>query len=319
MRCGAQSKSSVSSEQLLFFILLYRQIIARDLEPAEFRERYIKYGFTPRIMSIFKSSTMEDIQEHFEALYEKCNLEIITSSTEDIFKFDTNITSYLLKVGPAIRADGTIRRSIREEEFVSVHVAREIMNVKKVELANQANKIVQSFHSCSTFRSAEGVIFEVIGHITLFRIRTSLHLRPLRSIQPRLFDLSHLKRRETINTTEPSFSQMKLEDDVYYQPIASNLAGIDSFAITNAQNTTILVMFQFTIRADHPIKTPFIKRLRQRAPKGAKMALVFVVPKVLSDKYKEQALRGDSNSSEKVMQYVCGLADEDLEVTMKPG
>ena len=49
------------------------------------------------------------------------------------------------------------------------------------------------------------------------------------------------------------------------------------------------------------------------------MALVFVVPNVLSDKYKEQALRGDSNSSEKVMQYVCGLADEDLEVTMKPG
>ena len=80
------------------------------------------------------------------------------------------------------------------------------MNVKKVELANQANKIVQSFHSYSTFRSAEGVIFKVIGHITLFRIRTSLHLRPLRSIHPRLFDLSHLKRRETINTTEPSFS-----------------------------------------------------------------------------------------------------------------
>ena len=105
----------------------------------------------------------------------------------------------------------------------------------------------------------------------------------------------------------------------------ANLPGIDSFAITKVEDVTFVIVFRFTILTNHPSNARIIRRLRQKVEEDVtrqrvEMALVFVVPSDLAGEYKEQAWSGGSKSfHEDVTQYVCGLADEDLEGAIKSG
>ena len=158
----------------------------------------------------------------------------------------------------------------------------------------------------------------MIGHSTLFRIHASLHLRTLQPSQPRPFDLSRLKRREAIDTAEASFTRLKLEDDVFYQWTTPKLPGIDSFVVMEDRST--VVMFQFTLHMKRSVNIQLIQRIRQKIGDGVEMVLVFVVPSDLADVYKEQVWSGNLGSlTRDVAQYVCGLAAEDLEETIRTG
>ena len=165
-------------------MLLYRHIITPTLGLSQFRYRAIKYGLTPRLMKRFSEDSEHELEVQFDTFIKDCYLELFTEPKKDMYRFATDISLYLMQVDPFVFEDGTVSRKLSMQRFVSTHVVERIMKVRKRELADEARKVVRSFSPRSALRSAEGELFKMIGHSTLFRIRASLHLRPLQPSQP---------------------------------------------------------------------------------------------------------------------------------------
>ena len=70
-------------------------------------------------------------------------------------------------------------------------------------------------------------------------------------------------------------------ENVYFRPLASNQAAIDSFVLSRFQGKPVVIMFQITIASSHDIITTGIDALRVMLPAGARGGLphlVFIVP-----------------------------------------
>jgi hypothetical protein len=170
-------------------------------------------------------------------------------------------------------------------------VAEHVVSLKR----NQLHSFYQSMMEVPSLKPAAGRVFEKLAHECFFRRRgskvsfgeaedpTESPIRPSAGfIIIRGEEFREL--RALGHTFHDPHSQKFLErrKNIYYQPLMTNQAAIDSLAYVKFGGEHHLLLFQMTVAGKHPIKAAGIESIHNILPGEAKKVknihLIFVVP-----------------------------------------
>ncbi|GBE89840.1 hypothetical protein SCP_1701650 [Sparassis crispa] len=275
----------------------------------ELWDAYHRFGPSARI--VYKSDHVEHRNDICFALRNCRDPSILFPQNEAAWDESSNV---LVVVEPAT-IDGVVHRNMLTGKIATPYIMNMVHEEAEHLLGLAMRRTYQHLLADNISRGAAGIVFEDMAHHLLGG--TASCTRSLRTL-PRGGTRSTTKRKDlTMNSSVIFDSIAQISGNVrqrtYYRPLP-HFAGIDSFALIDGT----LVLFQFTITADHPVKVKgleSIQTLFAEQPIEREWMLIFVVPTAIEPDFKRQLLQPDSSRREwdqNVDQCVMGLTLEEL-------
>ncbi|KAL5526986.1 SQS1_4 [Sanghuangporus sanghuang] len=281
----------------------------------EWRKAFLKYGGSARHLLAMKETTLSS----------KTTRAIRQANAKDLFKptdveFKDDVSSFLVEINP-MRDPQSARydRSIPSGSIISQAILELIIEQAEIEIASEMQRSYETLMRHQGTRTAAGLLFEGAGHRWLLRACKSLLTAASLSFpgETVALNLSHLDKTFDFGKIE------NIDTTKYYRPLSSRLAGVDSFAVTvdTEGHATEVVLFQFTVSVDHPIKTGFVKALWEiNHLSDLKWRYIFIVPEDEASGLTEQPWAPASEADtwkRRVAQYVLGVNTEELYASLR--
>ncbi|KAF8326120.1 uncharacterized protein EI90DRAFT_2999618 [Cantharellus anzutake] len=243
---------------------------------------FIKYGGSARSLL---DCTQQALDDSLASAIMECNLEDLFQQV--VSHEPQKYSHYLVEVNPLQDADGVVlNRSSPCTRVISFFILTELMKKKGSELVNTSAHYFYTCMSHPSTPSTAWLMFEVLGHVYI--VSKAKHLQVLNTGHQQDLHLEHIncENVQVFSGLVPPFGEQGAgcpDATKYYRPVSSDLAGINLFAFEmDKQNAiTSVVMFQYTITSQHPVKPQFINKLwdvLKKQHKGKwKWKLVFVI------------------------------------------
>ncbi|KAL6298943.1 hypothetical protein BKA93DRAFT_809003 [Sparassis latifolia] len=275
----------------------------------ELWDAYHRFGPSARI--VYKSDPVEHQSDIRLALRNCRDPSILFPQSDDAWDESSNV---LVVVEPATKG-GVVHRNMLTGKVATPYIMNMVHEEAEHLLGLAMRRTYRHLLSHDISRGAAGIIFEDMAHHLLGG--TASCTRSLRKLPPG-GTRSTMKRKDlTMNSSVIFDSIAQISGNVrqrtYYRPLP-HFAGIDSFALIDET----LVLFQFTISPDHPVKVKgfeSVQTLSAEQPINREWMLIFVVPTAVEPDFKRQPLQPDSSRGtwdQNVDQYVMGLNLEEL-------
>ncbi|KAL5480221.1 SQS1_1 [Sanghuangporus weigelae] len=292
-----------------------RDMAVTDRSDDGWRKAFLKYGGSARHLLAMKETTLSL----------KTTQAIRRAKAKDLFnptdvEFKDDVSSFLVEINPMTDPQSAqCDRSIPSGSIISQAILELIIEQAEIEIASEMKRSYETLMRHQGTRTAAGLLFEGVGHRWLLKAcKSLLTVDSLSSPGETVaLNLSHLDKTFDFGKVE------NIDTTKYYRPLSSRLAGVDSFAVTvdPEGHATEVILFQFIVSVDHPIKTGFVKALwGTNHLSDLKWRYIFIVPEDEASGLTEQPWAPASEAStwkRRIDQYVLGVNTKELYASLR--